>query len=66
VRAIEEGGLSPKTVAKMPTEHDVSKGEVVSVNRRFAGPDHNLNAPLRQDGESEWQDWLVDAWDGGE
>ena len=22
--------------------------------------DHSLNAPLRQDGEGEWQDWLVD------
>ena len=30
------------------------------MNRRLAGPDHSLNAPLRADGESEWQDWLVD------
>ncbi|MBA4210843.1 MAG: RNA polymerase factor sigma-32, partial [Parvibaculum sp.] len=34
---------------------------VVSMNRRMAGPDNSLNAPLRQDSESgEWQDWLVD------
>ena len=30
------------------------------MNRRMAGPDNSLNAPLRQDGEGEWQDWLVD------
>jgi RNA polymerase sigma-32 factor len=30
------------------------------MNRRLAAPDHSLNAPLRIDGEGEWQDWLVD------
>ena len=30
------------------------------MNRRLAAPDHSLNAPLRADGEGEWQDWLVD------
>ena len=31
-----------------------------SMNRRLASPDHSLNAPLRAEGEGEWQDWLVD------
>ena len=35
-------------------------GEVISMNRRLAGPDASLNAPLRSDSESEWQDWLQD------
>ena len=30
------------------------------MNRRLASPDHSLNAPVRADGEGEWQDWLVD------
>ena len=30
------------------------------MNRRLSGGDASLNAPLRSDGESEWQDWLVD------
>ena len=34
--------------------------DVVNMNRRLAAPDHSLNAPLRGDGEGEWQDWLVD------
>ena len=29
------------------------------MNRRLGG-DASLNAPLREDGEGEWQDWLVD------
>jgi RNA polymerase sigma-32 factor len=38
----------------------VPQQDVVSMNRRLAAPDHSLNAPLRADGEGEWQDWLVD------
>lgn len=32
------------------------------MNRRLAGPDGSLNAPLRKDGDGdgEWMDWLVD------
>ncbi|MFY7853776.1 MAG: sigma-70 family RNA polymerase sigma factor, partial [Brevundimonas sp.] len=33
--------------------------EVTDMNRRLTG-DASLNAPLRVDGESEWQDWLAD------
>jgi RNA polymerase sigma-32 factor len=29
------------------------------MNRRLVG-DASLNAPLREEGEGEWQDWLVD------
>jgi RNA polymerase sigma-32 factor len=29
------------------------------MNRRMSG-DASLNAPLREEGEGEWQDWLVD------
>ena len=29
------------------------------MNRRLGG-DASLNAPLREEGEGEWQDWLVD------
>jgi RNA polymerase sigma-32 factor len=30
------------------------------MNRRLSGPDASLNAPLRSESESEWQDWLTD------
>ena len=30
------------------------------MNRRLAGSDHSLNAPLRADTDGEWIDWLAD------
>jgi RNA polymerase sigma-32 factor len=60
MQAIEEGDLSPENVRKIATELDVAESDVVSMNRRLSSPDHSLNAPVRTDGEGEWQDWLVD------
>jgi RNA polymerase sigma-32 factor len=37
----------------------VTEQDVVDMNRRLGG-DASLNAPLREEGEGEWQDWLVD------
>jgi RNA polymerase sigma-32 factor len=60
LQAIDEGDLSPENVTKIATELGVPEADVVSMNRRLAAPDHSLNAPLKSDGEGEWQDWLVD------
>src|SRR3546814_17806145 len=60
MQAIEDGDLSPERVTAIAEKLDVSEADVVSMNRRLQSPDHSLNAPLRQDGAGEWQDWLVD------
>jgi RNA polymerase sigma-32 factor len=60
MRAYEEGDLSPENVRKISEALGVPEVDVVSMNRRLLSPDHSLNAPLRIDGEGEWQDWLVD------
>lgn len=60
LQAIEEGDLHPETVKTIADKLDVSEDDVVQMNRRLAGADHSLNAPMRVDGEGEWQDWLVD------
>jgi RNA polymerase sigma-32 factor len=60
LQAIEEGDLSPENVTKIATTLGVPENDVISMNRRLAAPDNSLNAPLRIDGEGEWQDWLVD------
>src|SRR5690606_2395897 len=60
LQAIEEGDMSPENVKKIAERLDVPEADVISMNRRLASPDHSLNAPLRIDGEGEWQDWLVD------
>jgi RNA polymerase sigma-32 factor len=60
MQAIEDGDLSPETVTAIATKLEVPESDVVNMNRRLASPDSSLNAPVRQDGEGEWQDWLVD------
>src|SRR5262245_5251001 len=66
LQAIEEGDLSPENVKKIATELSVTEEDVVNMNRRLAAPDHSLNAPLKIDGDGEWQDWLVDETDSQE
>src|SRR5215211_1053358 len=46
ISALDEGDLRPDQ-------------DMVDMNRRLGG-DASLNAPLREEGEGEWQDWLVD------
>jgi RNA polymerase sigma-32 factor len=63
INAFEEGDLKPRDVTKIATDLGVSEDEVVSMNRRMAmGGDTSLNAPLKDtEGESQWQDFLVDS-----
>ncbi|WP_213979925.1 RNA polymerase sigma factor RpoH [Sphingomonas sp. dw_22] len=59
--AFEDGDLSPEHLAKIATDLGVTEDEVTSMNRRMAmGGDTSLNVPMREDGESQWQDWLQD------
>jgi RNA polymerase sigma-32 factor len=60
IGAIEEGDLTPEHVATLSDRLGVTAKEVTDMNRRLSGPDSSLNAPLRAEGESEWQDWLAD------
>ena len=60
INAIEEGDLTQEHVTTLADQLGVSEREVVNMNRRLSAPDSSLNAPLRGDGESEWQDWLAD------
>ena len=59
ISALEEGDLRPDQVEIISTRLGVSKQDVIDMNRRMSG-DASLNAPLREEGEGEWQDWLVD------
>src|ERR1700728_3433820 len=60
IGAIEEGDLTPAHTAKLADQLGVTEREVTDMNRRLSGPDSSLNAPLRTESESEWQDWLAD------
>ena len=54
-----EGDLRNEHVEEIANKLDVSKDEVVSMNRRLSGKEFSLNAQVGEDGD-EWQDWLVD------
>ena len=54
-----EGDLREEHVNEIAEKLDVSKSEVISMNRRLSGKEFSLNAPVGEDGD-EWQDWLVD------
>ena len=60
IQAIDEGDLHPDDVTEIATRLNVSENDVVQMNRRMAGADHSLNAPMRADAEGEWMDWLED------
>lgn len=54
-----EGDLRDEHVSEIAKKLDVSKDEVISMNRRLSGKEHSLNAPIGEDGD-QWQDWIVD------
>ena len=66
MKAMEEGDLPPDKVKAIAKQLDVPEQDVIQMNRRLMSPDHSLNAPLREEGEGEWQDWLVDESDNQE
>jgi RNA polymerase sigma-32 factor len=62
IEAFEDGDLRPEDVTKIATDLGVPEEDVISMNRRMAmGGDTSLNVPLREEGEGQWQDWLVDT-----
>jgi RNA polymerase sigma-32 factor len=63
LQVMDDRDLTPEKIKKIATDLQVSEDDVIQMNRRLAAPDHSLNAPVRNDGESdmEWQDWLVDS-----
>ncbi|CAL4866800.1 RNA polymerase sigma factor RpoH [Asticcacaulis sp. MM231] len=61
ISALEEGDLRHEHVEQIATKLGVSETDVINMNRRMSSADSSLNAPLRaSEGDSEWQDWLVD------
>ena len=53
------GDLDMKHVNEISKRLNVNKEEVVSMNRRLLGKEKSLNAPIKDEDNTEWQDWLV-------
>jgi RNA polymerase sigma-32 factor len=60
MQAIDDGNMTPEAVTHIAQQLNVPEEDVVNMNRRLAAKDHSLNAPLRDEGEDQWQDLLVD------
>jgi len=54
------GDLDIKHVEEISKRLNVKKEEVVSMNRRLLGKEKSLNAPIKDEDGTEWQDWIVD------
>ncbi len=63
---ISDGALSPETRASIARTLGVPEHDVDAMAARMAAPDRSLNAPLSEEGEGEWQDFLTDDSDGPE
>jgi RNA polymerase sigma-32 factor len=66
IKAIEDGDMTPEHTTEIADRLNVSETEVVNMNRRMAGSDHSLNAPLSIGGDGEWLHWLKDDNDSQE
>ena len=55
-----EGDLKPKDVDEISKRLNVKKEEVISMNRRLYGKEKSLNDPIKNEYNTEWQDWIVD------
>ena len=60
LEALDEGDLAPDHVREIARTLGVAETDVISMNGRLASHDQSLNAPLREENEGQWQDWLVD------
>src|ERR1700723_980492 len=66
LQAVDDGDLQPEQVTEIARLLGVPEQEVVNMNRRLSGPDPSLNAPVRENGDGEWQDRLADETESPE
>ena len=58
--ASAEGGDEASARRQIADKLKVQLGQVESMESRLSGPDQSTNAPIGEDGGSEWQDLLID------
>ena len=60
LNAMEEGDLHPNNLDKIAEKLNVSKQEVINMNRRLSSADRSLNTPMHIDTDGDWIDWIED------
>ena len=59
IQAIDEGDLRPEQISYIAENLGVTETDVVDMNRRLVG-DSSLNVNISDEGDGQWQDFLVD------
>ncbi len=60
LKLIDGKQLQPEDLKTISKKLSVAEKEIIVMNGRLSGPDHSLNAPMSNDSNLEWQDWIPD------
>ena len=60
IEGLNGDALSDAGRQTIATQLNVNKSDVVDMEMRLSGADQSLNAPLKEEGDGEWQDFLPD------
>ena len=59
--SIDSGNLSPENAREIASRLNVKEAEVLDMDNRLFSGDQSLNVQVGGEGDSEWQDMLVDS-----
>ena len=61
--SIDTGNLSPENAREIASRLNVKEAEVLDMDNRLFSGDQSLNVQVGEEGDTEWQDMLVDSSD---
>ena len=59
--SIDAGNLSPENAREIASRLNVKEAEVLDMENRLFSGDQSLNVQIGEEGDTEWQDMLVDS-----
>ena len=59
--SIDSGNLSPENAREIASRLNVKEAEVLDMDNRLFSGDQSLNVNVGEEGDTEWQDMLVDS-----
>ena len=63
LNSIDTGNLSPENAREIASRLNVKEAEVLDMDNRLFSGDQSLNVQIGEEGDTEWQDMLVDSND---
>ena len=61
LNSIDNGNLSPENAREIASRLNVKEAEVLDMDNRLFSGDQSLNVQIGEEGDTEWQDMLVDS-----